>query len=148
MARLRPRWLNIPPPEPPDDPPGPPVPDFLPEGEYLLEVESIEEKTSQFGNIYYSLKCKIITPKVHPEFRVYFIISTAPTALWKFAEFIEATTGFRPVGQFQFTPQQYFGSRFNALLKIDKFQNHYRNVVVKVYHQYKPPPCGYSTRCS
>lgn len=128
---LKPRWINIPPDSPDDPPPGPP--DYVPEGRYVLEVEQIEEKQSQWGNEYYSLRCKVIDPFIHEDFRIYMILSTAQRALWRFGVFIEAVHGARPSGQFLFRPIDYLGVRFGADLTHATFNGKRHNQVGNLY---------------
>jgi hypothetical protein len=129
---MRPRWFNFPPKEPPP-PPEPPVPDYLPEGLYFLEVEHIEEKMSQYHNEYYGLRCKVLDFGVHPDFRVYFVLSTTAQARWRLAEFIEAATARRPLGQFLFMPEEYIGSRFRAELTTVYFRQQQRQKVGNLF---------------
>lgn len=126
---LTPRWINL----PPKEPPPPPPPDFIPEGRYLLEVETVVEKESQWGNHYFQLRCKIIHPVVQEDFRVHFILSLALSALWRMRDFLEAVLCRGVEGEFYLEPDALVGSRFYADLTIGCFRGKRFNEVRNFY---------------
>lgn len=96
-------------------------------------VEKFEERVSQFNNRYYHVRCAVILPEVHPDFRVHLILSLTPKAMWRLGEFVEATTGERPEGQFLFNPREYMGSTFYADLTVATYNQKQFNQVGNLY---------------
>lgn len=129
------RWIQLPPKDPP--PPSPPVPGYIEEGRYLLEILTVEEAESSYGNPYYKMECKVIHPAVHDDFRVYFVLSLTEKAMWRMREFLEAIWNVQIAdGLVSITPTKWIGMKFYADLRINRFQGHDRNEVGRLYPAY------------
>lgn len=93
----------------------------VPDGEYLIEVISIEEKESQEGNIYLAWKWKIVDGP-YKGATLYDNTSLKPTALWRLKSLLECLGVDVPSGKLGLNLSEYKGKSLLAEVANETYQ--------------------------
>jgi len=117
------RIIDFPIHEPEPDQP----PKIIPSGWYPAEIIDVDERESHYGNLYYAWSLHI--ESVHPRFRMNVITSTAPTAIWKLQDLVQAVTGIRPQGKISFWPEMLVSKKVMVEVTVEKYNGEERNGV-------------------
>ena len=92
----------------------------VPDGQYLLEVVSVEEKESSEGNAYLAWKWKVAEGPLKGA-TIYDNTSLKPTALWRLKGLLECM-GFEVDGKFALNFREYVGKQVMANVANEVYQ--------------------------
>ena len=93
----------------------------IPDGEYLMEVLSIEEKESQDGNAYLAWKWKVVDGE-YKGATIYDNTSLKPTALWRLKTLLECLGVDVPNGKLGLNLKEYQGKSLLAEVTNETYQ--------------------------
>lgn len=93
----------------------------IPDGEYLMEVQSIEEKESQDGNPYLAWKWKVMDGE-YKGATIYDNTSLKATALWRLKTLLECLGVDVPNGKFGLNLKEYQGLSLLAEVTNETYQ--------------------------
>lgn len=125
---MKPRRFNFDSLKPPDDDSPPP---FIPPGTYTVEISGVVEKESSRGHDYYQWTLIPVSPKVHPEFKLYFITLCEGPGFWAMPPFLEAL-GFEKEdldNDFLFFPDMQLGKRIKVEVSVATYLDKKHNRV-------------------
>ena len=93
----------------------------IPDGEYLMQVLSIEEKESQDGNAYLAWKWKVVDGE-YKGATIYDNTSLKPTALWRLKTLLECLGVDVPNGKMGLNLKEYQGKSLLAEVTNETYQ--------------------------
>jgi len=108
---------------------------WVPDGEYLVEVESVKEEIGQeSGKPYLIWTLKIVEPKEYAGKRLRHTTSLQEHALWNLASTLEALGWEVPEGELNLAPlSQFKGLRMGVATETDTYQGKKRSEIADVF---------------
>jgi len=116
----------------------------VPDGEYLLEVLSIEEKESQEGNAYLAWKWKV-ADGTYKGVTIYDNTSLKPTALWRLKGLLECLGVDVTDGKMALSFKDYIGMKTMAAIGNETYQGKQKPRIMDFLRDAAPTESSSST---